>query len=166
MVESREVEKSTPQEQQQITHSEISNEMDVLQPVAYPCSTSNNGATSDPVVQGGRGKKRPLDQDKTSTPPKKKFRCSTCEREFDRSFNLKRHEKTHQGVQKTFECSHCQKKFASQFNKNRHEREVHKEQFKCSKCVMVYDNKDDFMTHVRTAHKKRKLQEVEDNSGK
>lgn len=115
--------------------------------------------------QEGRGRKRPSEPEKENAPPKKKFRCSTCDKTFTRANNLKQHEKTHKGIVKKFECSYCKKTFGSKFNKNRHEREVHEKELKCDKCGVVFENKDDFTSHSRTAHKKRKLQETEDNLG-
>ncbi|KXJ19642.1 Zinc finger protein 18 [Exaiptasia diaphana] len=108
-------------------------------------------------TQDGRGKKRALKQDKENVPPRKKFRCTMCEKSFTRSYDLRRLEKSHQAVEKKFECSYCEKKFQHKFHKNRHEREVHNMDIKCDKCRMAFDNKRAFNKHVQTAHKKRKL---------
>lgn len=140
-----------------------------LEPVADVAHTSIdeiNYQEKAQTSQEGRGRKRPSEPKKENAPPRKKFRCSTCDKTYSSANNLKPHEKTHQGEIKTHECAYCQKKFNSKFNKNRHEREVHEKELKCDKCGMTFSNKDDFMGHVRTAHKKRKLQETKDNLGK
>lgn len=89
-------------------------------------------------------------------PSKKRFQCTTCDKSFDRSYNLKRHGKSHTG-ERNFECFYCQKKFQHQFNKNRHEREVHQKELKCSKCGRAFDDKVTYTSHVRGAHKKWKI---------
>lgn len=113
--------------------------------------------------QVGKGKKRPLEHENENTPPTKKFRCATCEKEFTHSNNLTRHKKTHL-EEKKFECSYCQKKFQFKFHKNRHERELHEKELKCGKCGMEFGNKVTLNAHVRGAHNKRKLQETVNNT--
>ncbi|KXJ24425.1 Zinc finger and SCAN domain-containing protein 22 [Exaiptasia diaphana] len=112
--------------------------------------------------QVGRGTKRALEEIQENNPPKKKFRCSKCEKEFCSKCTLNRHEKIHS--EKNFECSYCPMKFHRKSHKQLHKSRIHSQQRKCMICGEEFNDKKSYNQHIRHAHRGAKRQEASNNN--
>ena len=87
--------------------------------------------------------------------PHKEHRCETCGKTFDRSDNLNRHRRVHNG-EKPFECSRCEKRFADKSALNRHlkahDKHVAEHTFTCGTCGQMFHNCVPYNAHIRAAH--------------
>ncbi|KAA8490985.1 Zinc finger protein [Porphyridium purpureum] len=90
----------------------------------------------------------------SSSPCPRTFRCETCGKEFRRMSELRRHAKTiHEGVRK-HSCSQCDLSFSQLSHLNSHIRTIHERRrdFVCELCTATFAMISNFRRHMRTVH--------------
>lgn len=86
---------------------------------------------------------------KKSQSPKKLYTCQTCQKSFQNSNKLSKHQQIH-GNSSPFKCDHCKKSFSSKFKLVRHVL-IHSDRkpFSCSVCERTFHRKDHLKNHIK-----------------
>ena len=79
---------------------------------------------------------------------KTKFRCDTCEKQFNCHDHVQRHKKSvHDG--KKFKCENCKKEFVDKNYFEQHIKSIHEGiKLQCDKCEKNFDQKDSWRIHL------------------
>ena len=81
-----------------------------------------------------------------------KFPCSTCNKVFKRSLDLKRHEKSHSGI-KSYCCETCGAKFVDGTRLKQHKLiHIDVKQFKCPQCLQCFRLNSHLKSHIASFH--------------
>lgn len=80
---------------------------------------------------------------------KKQFACPICQKTFQNSNKLSKHQQIH-GTSSPFKCEHCKKSFTSKFKLVRHVL-IHSDRkpFSCSICERTFHRKDHLKNHIK-----------------
>ncbi|VDK86745.1 unnamed protein product [Litomosoides sigmodontis] len=81
--------------------------------------------------------------------PNKELKCSECGKQFQKTFNLKRHKETHSNI-KAYKCNKCGEKFGRLFTLKRHEKLHSGEKlYKCQLCHKEFKRAEHLNIHMR-----------------
>ncbi|CAF95338.1 unnamed protein product [Tetraodon nigroviridis] len=80
------------------------------------------------------------------------FKCDTCEKEFSRKSNFRKHQRTHKG-EKPYHCSFCSKQYSQRSSLNLHLR-IHtgEKPYVCETCGKGFIQRVHLIVHMRRAH--------------
>lgn len=96
----------------------------------------------------------PTTSPKSSGPPSKLYKCSTCDKKFQRPEQLYGHyQRRHNARRLPFECDKCKKKSTDIKNITLHMRDHTKDEFyRCPYCEKKTKTKRDWETHIDNVH--------------
>ncbi|KAI7890744.1 uncharacterized protein EV154DRAFT_409256, partial [Mucor mucedo] len=83
------------------------------------------------------------------------YKCSICERVFQKKYNLDTHVKTHDKNRvKNFSCTDCDMLFDRKSHLNRHTKTVHQQRKEhiCGHCGSQYTRSENLRKHVDKNH--------------
>lgn len=104
-------------------------------------------------IASGDLKKHLRRHNRPNVPIPRNFVCQVCNKDFDRAFELKRHEAVHtidSPDTKTFNCEFCKKKFYRKDHYTQHMyRHLGVKSFKCQHCAKLFNDRSNCLKHER-----------------